>query len=307
MTATHTIAAPAVSTITFAQAKAMFEDQVRKTPCFGQRNHLGHMSRGRGHISAVPKTPSTQAVLHAVRFEGAIGNSVELIDGYHRLQHWMTSDDGCPFEHLVLITHTIHSDAPAEKTFLTDELARTLDNRKAVKTNADRWFGAVREAGISPKSKAYGFGTDVNAYLRETIGLANDPMPYLLSAVTKHRQAHLLMDELFTFAENHIPAANRRKIFHAGVAVAVFTLLTKEKTKRASIVRTLRSALLLASGYAWPNPPKAVALIAGELNRLASEKVHTALMDTCANRAEFYKLVTVKLEKPLEKMVAELV
>lgn len=307
MTASHTIAAPAVSIVTFEQAKALFEDQVRNKPCFGQRNHLGHMARGRIHVSAAPNAPTTQAVLHAVQFTGARGQTLELIDGYHRLQHWMTQKDGCPFEQLVLITHTIHTDESAEKAFLTDELARTLDNRKAVKTNADRWFGGVREAGITPKSKAYSFGTDVNAYLREIIGQANDPMPHLASSVKKHRQAHLLMDEIFAFAETHIPAAIRRKIFHAGVAVAVFTLLTKEKSKRASIVKTLRSALLLASGYAWPNPPKAVALIAGELNRLASEKVHTALMDTCANRAEFYKLVTVKLEKPLEKMVAELV
>lgn len=307
MTATHTIAAPAVSTITFAQAKALFEGQVHTAPCFGQRNHLGHMARGRIHVSAVPQAPTTQAVLHAARYVGAVGKSTELIDGYHRLQHWMTSKDGCPFKHLVLITHTVHADTDAEKAYLTDELARTLDNRKAVKTNADRWFGAVREAGISPKSKAYGFGTDMNAYLRETIGVANSQMPHLAGAVRKNRQAHLLMDELFTFAENHIPAASRRKIFHAGVAMAVFTLLTKEKTKRASIVKTLRSALLLAgSGYDWATPPKAVALIAGELSRLASDKVHTSLMDLCANRTEFYKLVAVKLEKPLNKMVKEI-
>lgn len=301
-----TIAAPVVSTISFAKAKKLFQDQVQGSPCFGQRNHLGHMNRGRNHISAVPNAPTTQAVLHAVK-TGAPGRDLELIDGYHRMQFWLTNPEGCPFKNLVLIVHAIESDSYEEKSALVDQLARTIDNRKAAKTSADRWFGGIREAGIHPVSKAYAFGTNVNAYLRVTVGASSNTMPDLMQSVMDNKAAHKAMDELFHFVEQHVPAAMRRKIFHPGISIAVFnTLKSATPKKRVAIVKMMRSSILLASGYQWVKPPQAVEDTAFSLNWLASEKVHAKMTKNCATRFDFFMAVSKMMEKSLALVVATL-
>lgn len=217
-----------VKTISFAQAQRLFKDQVLQHPIVGQRNHLRKLKQGRDHITSLRENPpASQIILQAVKFTGSYKAPMQLIDGYHRLANWMMREEGCPFKRLALVVHSIDALDQAQAEILIDDLARSIDSRKAVKSNADRWTAALRGAGLQAGSSAYQLGKGINSYLKRTLGPAEAPMPVLIARARRHLEAHARMDELYRQTEVHLRAADRVKHFHPGIAQALFKQFVK--------------------------------------------------------------------------------
>lgn len=305
MTATTLISAPSVQTLSFQALLDKFVGQVLETPYEGQRNHAALLKMGRHHITAMPNVPTTQAIFQAVRFVDEPSVPVLLVDGYQRIQHWYHDNAGCPFSNVILIVHDLLAKTSEEKMRLTDELARTIDNRVAAKTKADRWYSGMRAAGFKPESKGYALGQDMNLYLEQTLGSAKQSLPELAASVKSRFQDHLQMDTLLDFAEVHLADPMRRKFFHAGIALAVFDKL-KTCERSAELLKTVRSALLLSSGYSWPNPPKAVELLSAQLNYLAQRDTRDRMLESCNDRKEYFLAVAVVIGNSLDNVIAEL-
>lgn len=302
---TQRIAAPAVTTLTFQELIEKFSDQVLATPFKGQRNHAALLKMGRSHVTAMVNVPTTQAIFQAVRFVDEPQVPELLVDGYQRIQHWLREDAGCPFTNVILIVHDLNAKSDDEKLLLTDALARTIDNRVAAKTKADRWFSGMRAADFKPKSKGYALGQDMNVYLQQTIGSSKQMLPDMAASLKSRIEDHKRLDDLMNFAEEHLPDPMRRKFFHAGIALAVFDKL-KTCQCPAQLLKTFRSAILLSSGYTWPNPPKAVQLLSDQLNYLAQRETRERMQATCKDRKEYFMAVAVVLSKSLDTVIAKL-
>lgn len=299
-----------------------FGSQV-EDPKLSQRPHDEQVNTGMwDHLEDVCSTQATLEVVEIVYISKGRGRrrtERRLVDGYHRLYYWFrVRKDGCPFYQLNVVVHRLEvsADAHAEEVDeLVDELARTINSKQSVKSNADFLTAAVREAfGKDDRcvSKAYRLGTRAVSYLKRTIGEpAKLSGPKLKAEVLKYGEAHKSMDTLFLFTENN---ANVRKyavqVFHTGIAKAMFDSLTNipSEAGRSFAVDVLKQALEQATtvmaGCVSPVPCKpVVANLVRVLGELADPKVDATLRATGGNREGFYTKVAEYMADALNAMV----
>ncbi|MBK3779840.1 hypothetical protein G3A43_06205 [Paraburkholderia aspalathi] len=307
-----TAATPAALVFTFPQAKTEFLAQVEVKPCPGQRHHQEQNAAGRTHIQQW-EVPPTQAVIHAVRVKGKMtrcNRKLLLIDGYHRLLHWFGMDR-CPFQTLVVLVYEIEADTREQLDGLVDILARTIDSKKAVKRNVDRWCAAVRDAGLEkPKSKAYKVGTKANSFFKRVLKSADDSMVDLTKRARENIDAHRVMDELFAFSETEMRSVHATSFFHAGVQTAVFQGLCKLPVEKHQAASQQLRELLLKLDMAQSSVSHRLAVISKEVAAIYDHLVLMASPEkdkelrAKGNREEFYNAVVEELKPLVEAFVS---
>lgn len=240
---------PFVELMSFYGAVKKYNGQVKDAPAFSQRNHLAQNQAGRPHVQTeVP--PSTQAVLHAARITGKMARPDKLIDGYHRMDNWI--DLGrCPFENLIFIMHPIHADSECELEEKLDTLARTIDAKVAVKTNADRICAALRDAGLQAQSKAYLHGTGALTFLKKVMGgNPQAPMSKLVAEAKAGLKAHKIMDKLYLYAQKDMTGAGRKNYMTTGLALALYVQLNLPGVNEFALLNSMKRILEKLGGKA---------------------------------------------------------
>lgn len=223
-----TLKAPTAEHMSFSQLRTNFEMQTYTDPVESQRNHQKQNASGRAHIKTeVPA--SSQAVIHVVKVVGKLKlrSKYVLIDGYHRLHFWF-EQDRCPFDRILVIIHEIQADTEAEFKVKVDVLASTIDNRAAVKSNADRWCAALRDAGLEAESQAYSLGLRSRTFLNRTLGSAKVPMSQLTEKAKAGMAAHVYLDQVYHFAEKETTIKCQAEYLHAGIAQAMYMQFMKK-------------------------------------------------------------------------------
>jgi hypothetical protein len=219
----------------------------------GQRNHKARSTR-QASIRHITKPSSTQRILQCARLvKGKHKGQLKLIDGYHRVYHWLNVGS-CPFTQLVVIVHEVQDENELW------ELFKTIDSKQAVKKNKDFYASALRGGGLdAPSSKAYTHGTNAGSFFSrpDVIGDANHPLVYMAERVRSRLLEHQLMDELFTAVEASRRASVRENL-HAGVALAIFRTLSKLKSssQKERFAQLVLRAIQLNSGAEVAQTPR---------------------------------------------------
>jgi hypothetical protein len=308
-------ATPLAAIFSFPQLKAEFLTQVEKFPCAGQRHHKAQNAAGRKHIQIV-EVPTSQGVFHAVCVKGKMASrkrKLVLIDGYHRLSHWFGADE-CPFPGgVIVVIHEVEADTPEQLVERIDALARTIDNKKAVKTPADRWCAAVRDAGLdAPKSKAYKVGFKANSFFKRVLKSANDSMLKLTARAQADVLVHGLMDRLFARSETEMSSANASEYFHAGVQTVLFAGLRKLPVDKHEIAVEQLETLLVKLNKANTSVSYRLAKLSPELENLYAQLVYLAspekkkALRSIGNREDYYNAVIDELKAAVDDFCASL-
>lgn len=296
-----TIAAPTVKSMNFDELCATFGNQVISDPVVGQRHHMAQNAAGRKHIQH-SDNPTTQAVLQAVSYTGKAApkkkqEKLTLIDGYHRMAHWMDSGF-CPFEEVLVIIHTLHVETAAERIEKTEALASTIDSKKAAKANQDRWCAAVRDAGLkNPVSSAYAVGSRANSFFKRALGDAKSPMLKLIAQAESDLDAHIAMDQLYAIVESELNAQSAGRFFHAGVAISLFNQFRLMSSGDLAIALEQVINVITKLGLKKRSPAFAMMVLSDfgnafyeKLIELGSDVVNHELR-SLGNREHFYDVV----------------
>jgi hypothetical protein len=301
----------------FVWLKNEFGSQVDAVPCAGQRHHKEQNAAGRAHITlhAADLPPQTQGYFQAVRIVGKRGRKTRklvLIDGYHRLAYWM-SRDHCPFPLILVLVYEIHADTEEEEISKVDALARTIDSKKAAKTNSERWCSAVRDAGLGKaKSKAYSVGLRANSYFKRVLLNAQDCMLELTARARKDLQTHIVMDELFAHCERDMKVARATELFHAGVQTAFFRGLVKLSYEDLEKATPLLKNLMVKLETASSSRMHSLVVLSPTLERLYERLMFLATPEkkkelrAIGNTEEFYNAVEADLKLLVEDFCASL-
>lgn len=233
--------------ISFAEAVKRFGMQVATKSIKSQRPHYARIAAGKAkHINKVCPTQSTlEAVIRVVR---GVPMPMDLVNGYHRMAIWMK--DGCPFEDLNLLVHTVNADSDVESEDMRSAVKRTIDSGKSAQDNADFFTAAVLDAGLTPTSNAYKLGTRALTLFKRVVGNPEYTADRLLTeSFVFNRDVHILMDGLYKYTENraNMSAAEASNFFCTGVAEAIFDYFKNRPSVSISGVNT---ALILKDAFA---------------------------------------------------------